>query len=85
MARAARSLDDRLDSYRLEDRYRRNEGRVFLTGTQALVKLPLMQRAMDRAAGLNTGGFISGYRGLPAGRLRPGTLARQDVSRARRH
>jgi indolepyruvate ferredoxin oxidoreductase len=56
-----------LDNYVLDDRYRRTSGRVFLTGTQALVKLPLMQRAMDRAAGLNTAGFISGYRGSPLG------------------
>ena len=56
-----------LDNYTLDDRYRRTEGRVFLTGTQALVRLPLMQRAMDRAAGLNTAGFISGYRGSPLG------------------
>ncbi len=54
-----------LDSYELMDRYRRTSGRVFLTGTQALVRLPLMQRALDRAAGLNTAGFISGYRGSP--------------------
>jgi indolepyruvate ferredoxin oxidoreductase len=56
-----------LDDYSLEDRYLRESGRVFLTGTQALVKLPLMQRALDRAAGLNTAGFISGYRGSPLG------------------
>jgi indolepyruvate ferredoxin oxidoreductase len=54
-----------LDNYELDDRYRRESGRVFLTGTQALVRIPLMQRTMDRAAGLNTAGFISGYRGSP--------------------
>ena len=56
-----------LDNYELEDRYRRESGRVFLTGTQALVRIPLMQRTLDRAAGLNTAGFISGYRGSPLG------------------
>ncbi len=56
-----------LDSYTLDDRYLREEGRVFLTGTQALVRIPLMQRRLDRAAGLNTAGFISGYRGSPLG------------------
>ena len=56
-----------LDNYELLDRYRRESGRVFLTGTQALVRIPLMQRNMDRAAGLNTAGFISGYRGSPLG------------------
>ena len=52
--------------YRLEDRYARESGRVFLTGVQALVRLPLDQRRRDVAAGLNTAGFISGYRGSPA-------------------
>ena len=47
-----------LDNYELLDRYRRESGRVFLTGTQALVRIPLMQRTMDRAAGLNTAGFV---------------------------
>jgi indolepyruvate ferredoxin oxidoreductase len=56
-----------LDNYELDDRYRRESGRVFLTGTQALVRIPLMQRTMDAAAGLNTSGFISGYRGSPLG------------------
>jgi indolepyruvate ferredoxin oxidoreductase len=54
-------------SYALEDRYQTEAGRVFLTGNQALVRLPLMQRRRDRAAGLNTAGFISGYRGSPLG------------------
>jgi len=54
-----------IDAYELDDRYRRESGRVFLTGTQALVRIPLMQRRIDRAAGLNTAGFISGYRGSP--------------------
>jgi indolepyruvate ferredoxin oxidoreductase len=60
MALAAVSLDDK---YTLET------GRVFLTGTQALVRLPMMQRQRDVAAGLNTGCFISGYRGSPLGGL----------------
>jgi indolepyruvate ferredoxin oxidoreductase len=58
-----------LDNYELLDRYRRESGRVFLTGTQALVRIPLMQRTIDRAAGLNTAGFVSGYRGSPLGAL----------------
>jgi indolepyruvate ferredoxin oxidoreductase len=56
-----------LDNYELDDRYRRESGRVFLTGTQALVRIPLMQRTIDNAAGLNTAGFVSGYRGSPLG------------------
>ena len=53
--------------YELEDRYRLQSGSVFLTGTQALTRLPMMQRQRDLAAGLNTAGFISGYRGSPLG------------------
>ncbi|MCC3305574.1 indolepyruvate ferredoxin oxidoreductase family protein [Sneathiella sp. HT1-7] len=49
----------------LDDKYTLEEGRIFLTGIQALVRLPLMQKERDRAAGLNTAGFISGYRGSP--------------------
>ncbi len=49
----------------LDDKYALEEGRVYLTGTQALVRLPLMQRQRDVAAGLNTGCFIAGYRGSP--------------------
>lgn len=53
----------------LDDKYALESGRVFLTGTQALVRLPMMQRQRDLAAGLNTGCFISGYRGSPLGGL----------------
>jgi indolepyruvate ferredoxin oxidoreductase len=53
----------------LDDKYVLDRGRVYLTGTQALVRLPLMQRQRDVAAGLNTGCFISGYRGSPLGGL----------------
>src|SRR5262249_55719840 len=51
----------------LDDKYVLDRGRVYLTGTQALVRLPLMQRQRDAAAGLNTGCFIAGYRGSPLG------------------
>jgi indolepyruvate ferredoxin oxidoreductase len=51
----------------LDDKYALESGRVYLTGTQALVRLPLLQRQRDVAAGLNTGCFISGYRGSPLG------------------
>jgi indolepyruvate ferredoxin oxidoreductase len=51
----------------LDDKYDRTHGRVLLSGTQALVRLPLMQRARDLAAGLNTAGYVSGYRGSPLG------------------
>jgi indolepyruvate ferredoxin oxidoreductase len=52
----------------LEDRYGVDDGWVYMTGIQALVRLPLQQRARDAAAGWNTGGYISGYRGSPLGR-----------------
>lgn len=51
----------------LSDKYTKREGRVFLNGTQALVRLPMVQRWRDEQAGLNTAGFISGYRGSPLG------------------
>src|SRR5213595_4101156 len=51
----------------LEDKYTLASGRVYLNGTQALVRLPMMQRQRDQAAGLNTAGYISGYRGSPLG------------------
>jgi len=54
-------------SISLDDKYTLERGRVFMTGTQALIRLPMMQRQRDLAAGLNTAGFISGYRGSPLG------------------
>ena len=51
----------------LDDKYILDSGRVYLTGTQALVRLPMMQRQRDLAAGLNTAGYITGYRGSPLG------------------
>ena len=49
----------------LSDKYELDVGRVFVTGTQALLRLAMVQRRRDSAAGLNTAGFISGYRGSP--------------------
>jgi indolepyruvate ferredoxin oxidoreductase len=54
-------------SVSLDDKYGLEQGRVFMTGIQALVRLPIMQRQRDAAAGLNTACFISGYRGSPLG------------------
>jgi len=52
---------------RLDDKYTLQEGRVFLTGTQALVRMPMMQYLRDKAAGADTACYISGYRGSPLG------------------
>ncbi len=51
----------------LHDRFDLTKSPVLLNGTQALVRLVLMQKARDRAAGLNTGGYVTGYRGSPLG------------------
>ena len=53
----------------LDDKYTATDDRIYLSGIQALVRLPMMQRLRDIAAGLNTAGFISGYRGSPLGTL----------------
>jgi indolepyruvate ferredoxin oxidoreductase len=53
--------------YTLDHKYSRESGRIYLSGVQALVRLPLMQKLRDAAAGLHTAGFVSGYRGSPLG------------------
>ncbi|MBB1595349.1 indolepyruvate ferredoxin oxidoreductase family protein [Achromobacter sp. UMC46] len=53
----------------LDDKYTQATGRIYLSGTQALVRLPLLQKLRDQQAGLNTAGYISGYRGSPLGGL----------------
>jgi len=52
----------------LLDRYESEQGWLYMTGMQALVRLPIQQRLRDSAAGINSGGYISGYRGSPVGR-----------------
>src|SRR2546423_12186085 len=53
--------------YELSNYLTARNGQIFLTGTQALVRLLVMQRWLDREQGLNTAGFVSGYRGSPLG------------------
>ena len=65
--------------YTLDHKYSRGEGRIYLSGIQALVRLPLMQRQRDEALNLNTAGFVSGYRGSPLGGLD------LELWRARKH
>src|SRR5579862_2864682 len=70
--KAERSAVESLAALRkvaLDDKYTATSGRIYLSGIQALVRLTLMQRWRDQAAGLNTGGFVSGYRGSPVGGL----------------
>jgi indolepyruvate ferredoxin oxidoreductase len=56
-----------LDTVTLDDKYSLDAGRAFMSGVQALVKLPMLQRQRDALQGKNTAGFISGYRGSPLG------------------
>ncbi|MBV8565078.1 MAG: indolepyruvate ferredoxin oxidoreductase family protein [Methylobacteriaceae bacterium] len=61
--------DADLGNISLGDKYDLSKRRVFVSGTQAIVRLLLMQKERDRRAGLNTAGFVSGYRGSPLGGL----------------
>ncbi|HEU5330821.1 MAG TPA: indolepyruvate ferredoxin oxidoreductase family protein, partial [Thermomicrobiales bacterium] len=65
----ARAMDGQAEQhgFSLDDRYAAEEGRIYLTGIQALVRLPLDQHRADRRRGLHTATFISGYRGSPLG------------------
>src|SRR5947207_876319 len=63
----------------LDDKYDLAKTPVFVTGYQALIRLCLMQKERDRRAGLNTAGFVTGYRGSPLGGLD------QQFIRAKRH
>ena len=56
-----------LEGVTLDDKYSLQNGRAFMSGTQALVRLPMLQRKRDALNGLNTAGFVSGYRGSPLG------------------
>ena len=51
----------------LDDKYTLENGRIFITGTQALVRMPMMQHLRDKADGYDTAGYVSGYRGSPLG------------------
>ena len=58
-----------LKNVTLDDKYDLSQSRVFVTGYQALIRACLMQQERDRRAGLNTAGYVSGYRGSPLGGL----------------
>ncbi len=68
----------RLSEVSLDDKYALESGRVYLNGTQALVRLPMMQRQRDKAAGLDTAAYVTGYRGSPLGAID------QQMTRAKR-
>ncbi|CAN7712086.1 indolepyruvate ferredoxin oxidoreductase family protein [Bosea sp. LjRoot9] len=74
VAKAATSLRE----VALDDKYDLSKQTIFLTGTQAIARMLMVQRERDRLAGLNTAGFVSGYRGSPLGGLD------QQLSRAGR-
>src|SRR4030081_1773837 len=67
------------DDISLNDKYTLERGRAFITGTQAIIRLPMLQRQRDMRAGLNTAGFITGYRGSPLGSVD------QTAAKAKRH
>ena len=68
-----------LKTVTLDDKYTLTEGRIFITGTQALVRLPMTQQQRDSQQGHNTAGYISGYRGSPLGTFD------DQIDKARKH
>ncbi len=64
---------------RLDDKYTVQKGRAYMTGIEALVRLPMLQQQRDRLRGLNTAGFISGYRGSPLGGIDQALWQAQDL------
>ena len=79
MSEAAAPEAPRLADVSIDDKYTLPSGRIYLSGIQALVRLPMAQVRRDRAAGLNTSAFITGYRGSPLGGYD------QQLMAARRH
>src|SRR4051812_24602734 len=63
----------------LDDKWTLGRGSAFITGTQALIRLPMMQRERDLKAGLNTAGYITGYRGSPV------TSVDMTATKAKKH
>ena len=61
------SIRKAIETVSLDDKYALENGRALMSGVQALVRLPMLQKKRDAFAGLNTAGFISGYRGSPLG------------------
>ena len=74
-----------LNHVTLEDKYDLGKSRIFVTGFQALVRLMLMQKERDRRAGLNTAGYVTGYRGSPLGGLDQQFIRARSASSTQRH
>ena len=68
----------RLRQVSLEDKYTLDQARAYMTGVEALVRLPMLQHQRDAARGLNTAGFVSGYRGSPLGGVDQAMWRAQD-------
>ncbi len=65
----------------LDDKWTLERGRAFMTGTQALIRLPMLQRERDLKAGLNTAGYITGYRGSPVTSVDQTAIEGQEAPR----
>ncbi len=76
-------LRQAFEAITLNDRYTSTLGHAFMSGTHALVRLPMMQQMRDAQAGFRTGGFISGYRGSPLGTYDQALLAAAQFLKAR--
>ncbi|MBK9235144.1 MAG: indolepyruvate ferredoxin oxidoreductase family protein [Rhodoferax sp.] len=72
-----------LETVTLDDKYALDQGRAFMSGIHALVKLPMLQQLRDQRVGKNTGGFISGYRGSPLGGYDQALVKAQKYLQAR--
>jgi indolepyruvate ferredoxin oxidoreductase len=74
-----------LETVTLDDKYALDQGRAFMSGIHALVKLPMLQQLRDQRVGKNTGGFISGYRGSPLGGYDQALVKAQKYLQAQQH
>ena len=74
-----------LETVTLDDKYSLDYGRAFMSGVQALVKLPMLQRLRDQQNGKNTAGFISGYRGSPLGGYDSSAVESQKIFARKTH
>ncbi len=72
------ATSQRLRQVSLEDKYTLDQSRAYMTGVEALVRLPMLQHQRDAAHGLNTAGFVSGYRGSPLGGVDQAMWRAQD-------